>query len=78
MSGGKYNYAYLQVDNLAEDITTDSPDATANVLRERLKTHLALVAKALHDIEWVDSGDKVPGEEINAILDVFLHAEKYT
>ena len=30
--------------------------------------HLAKVAKALHDIEWVDSGDYGPGDENEAIL----------
>lgn len=37
--------------------------------RRAFKSHLVKVAKALHDIEWVDSGDKGPGDENEAIRD---------
>lgn len=36
--------------------------------------HLQLVAKALHDIEWVDSSDCAPGDE-NAAIDECLKLE---
>ena len=35
--------------------------------RKAFNRHLAKVAKALHDIEWVDSGDYGPGDENDAI-----------
>lgn len=37
------------------------------LLRKRFAAHLKLVAKALHDIEWVDSADYAPGDEDEAI-----------
>ena len=35
--------------------------------RQAFAKHLKLVAKALHDIEWVDSGDYGRGDENEAI-----------
>jgi hypothetical protein len=61
MSGGSLNYVYIRVEEAAENI----PQTT--VLRRALRTHLHLVAKALHDIEWVDSADYGPGDEDEAI-----------
>lgn len=40
-------------------------------LRRAFGEHLALCAKALHDIEWVDSGDYGTGAELNAIKAIF-------
>lgn len=62
MSGGSYNYAYGNVENFAHEMR-----ATDNPLRRAFRTHLLLVAKAMHDIEWVDSHDKSPGDENEAI-----------
>lgn len=61
MSGGSYDYAYSRVEELACAIRCDSP------LRRAFCDHLRLVAKALHDIEWVDSYDTAPGSEDAAI-----------
>ena len=36
--------------------------------RKAFRNHLKKVAKALHDIEWVDSRDYGPGRENEAIL----------
>lgn len=60
MSGGSMNYLYSK---LLYDATfaTDTPERLA------FKKHLQKVADALHDIEWVDSGDKGPGDENDAI-----------
>lgn len=63
MSGGAYDYAYGRIENLAADIRGQSP------LRRAFRTHLLKVAKACHDIEWVDSGDKSPGDEDEAICE---------
>jgi hypothetical protein len=61
MSGGSYGYAYSKLEDLAGWIATMTP------LRRAFKTHLRRVAKACHDIEWVDSGDCEPGDEDDAI-----------
>lgn len=52
MSGGSMDYLYLRVEDVARDLCR-SP----NLERKAFGARLSLVAKALHDIEWVDSGD---------------------
>lgn len=60
MSGGSMNYIYSKL--LCEaTFATDTPE------RKAFKKHIEKVAEALHDIEWVDSMDKVPGDENAAI-----------
>ena len=60
MSGGSMNYLYSKLEYDAT-FSTHTPERLA------FKAHLAKVAKALHDIEWVDSGDIGPGDENAAI-----------
>ena len=60
MSGGSMNYLYSKLEYDAT-FSTHTPERVA------FKRHLAKVAKALHDIEWVDSGDTGPGDENAAI-----------
>ena len=60
MSGGSMNYLYSKLEYDAI-FSTHTPE------RKAFKAHLAKVAKALHDIEWVDSCDKAPGDENAAI-----------
>ena len=60
MSGGSMNYIYSRLECDAK-FTADTPE------RRAFARHLKLVAKALHDIEWVDSGDCGPGDENAAI-----------
>ena len=60
MSGGSMNYLYSKLEYDAT-FSTDTPERLA------FKKHLVKVALALHDIEWVDSGDKSPGDENAAI-----------
>jgi hypothetical protein len=62
MSGGSYNYAYSKIEDLADEIIPTTQ------LRKAFKTHLKKVAKACHDIEWVDSCDYGTGDENEAIL----------
>lgn len=59
MSGGSMDYLYQKLDWVG--FNTDTPERAA------FRKHLALVAKALHDIEWVDSSDYGPGDESEAI-----------
>ena len=54
------NYLYSKLEYDAT-FRTDTPERLA------FKRHLAKVAKALYDIEWVDSGDKSPGAELESI-----------
>jgi hypothetical protein len=61
MSGGHYDYAYVKIDELAGAILPTTP------LRKAFKAHLKKVARACHDIEWVDSGDCSDGDEDAAI-----------
>lgn len=65
MSGGCYDYGFRKIDDLVDSIRLTTP------LRKAFKKHLAKVAKACHDIEWVDSGDCGPGFENEAIRDCF-------
>ena len=60
MSGGSMNYLYAKLAYAEFDENTPERIAFAK--------HLKLVAEALHDIEWVDSGDYGPGRENEAIL----------
>lgn len=67
MSGGSYNYAFHHIDDLASEISkTDSDPRRASFVKL-----LKLVAKACHDIEWVDSCDYGPGDDHKAIDEVF-------
>ena len=45
-------------------------------LRAWFVEHLKLVSTAMHDIEWVDSGDYGPGDEVEALEKVRAHLEK--
>lgn len=60
MSGGSMDYLYckLECDATFRETTPE---------RRAFAKHLKLVAKALHDIEWVDSGDYGPGDDAEAI-----------
>ena len=59
MSGGSYDYVYLKIEDII--INSSTPERIA------FQKHLKLVAKAMKDIEWVDSCDKSPGDESEAI-----------
>jgi 2-hydroxychromene-2-carboxylate isomerase len=61
MSGGSYDYTFSRIEDMAQSITPKTP------LRKAFKAHLLKVAKACHDIEWVDSCDMSDGDENAAI-----------
>lgn len=63
MSGGSYDYKYMKVEELADEIEEHSTSPT----RKAFAKHLRDVANACHDIEWVDSGDYGPGDEEKSI-----------
>lgn len=62
MSGGSWDYAYDGLDEVAARLS-----GSESAERRALGVILARVAKALHDIEWVDSDDYAPGDELAAI-----------
>lgn len=62
MSGGSMNYLYSTVEmNL--DFELNTPERVA------FYKHMQKIIKALHDIEWVDSGDYGEGDDLEAIMD---------
>lgn len=60
MSGGSMNYLSYKVEDA--EFAENTPE------RRAFRKHLQLVAKALHEIEWCDSGDNRPGKDTEAIL----------
>jgi len=66
MSGGSWGYFYNDLDDVADRLRfSDEPE------RRPLGDLLKLAVEALHDIEWVDSGDYGAGNEVPAIESVF-------
>ena len=67
MSGGSLDYVYRNVADAAQNIL----ERSQNPLHRAFARHLSRVSKALHDLEWVYSGDcSEPDEEaaIRAVL----------
>lgn len=62
MSGGSWDYFYGKL----EDVSYRLKNETCSY-RKALGKLLLKCSNALHDIEWVDSCDKSPGDEIEAI-----------
>ena len=63
MSGGRLNYAYEKIERAAEDLKFQA----RTPLQRAMITHLGLISKALHDIEWVLSDDWGEGDDEAAI-----------
>lgn len=62
MSGGRLNYAYETVEYAAGELEGYDDDLYPDFVH-----HLRKVAHALYLVEWVLSGDKSHGEEVEAI-----------
>ena len=62
MSGGSYEYLYRSIEEAADRISQNR-----DPLYRAFAQHLRVVAKALHDIEWVEDCDYGPGDEHPAI-----------
>lgn len=71
MSGGSMDYLCWKVEEIARQIA----DKATSPLHKAFATHLELVAKALHDLEWVWDCDKAPGDEVEAIMAVVSRAD---
>lgn len=63
MSGGSLEYVYGKVEEAADLIASRS----GKPLHRAFANHLRLVSEALHDLEWVYSGDYSEGDEDSAI-----------
>jgi|SRR5579872_6553677 len=70
MSGGSWDYLYDKVADAAIRLAGERCPH-----RKAFGLHLRLVAEALHGIEWVDSCDKSPGDEIEAIMKCITHEQ---
>jgi len=66
MSGGSWDYFCYKAEEVAGELCQDK-----SPLRRAFGEHMKLGAQAMHDIEWVDSGDKGKGDERAAIQAVF-------
>ena len=66
MSGGSWDYICHRVDDTAIRL-----DGEKCAHRRALGKHLHVIVAALKAIEWVDSGDWVPPDDIDAIKKVF-------
>ena len=60
------DYLYIKVEDVANELSY-AKDPTRRAFAE----HLKKVSHALHEIEWVDSGDKSTPDDVNAIRLVF-------
>jgi len=66
MSGGSLDYVCYKIDDAA-----DSIEARATTpLQKAFAAHLRDISTALHDLEWVFSGDYSEGDEVAALRKV--------
>ncbi len=66
MSGGALDYGYQKVRYIAEELARQA----TRLEHRALVKHLLNVSLALHDTEWVLSGDYAEGDELEAIARV--------
>lgn len=64
MSGGSYEYFHYRIEEVAKEIAMRHSRSAPHRAFAAL---LMKVAKAMHDVEWVDSGDMGPGDDLEAI-----------
>jgi hypothetical protein len=65
MSGGSYDYVYQRIADIEINNEHECPK------RGAFQMIISLVAQAMHDIEWVDSGDYGKGGEDKALDNLF-------
>lgn len=66
MSGGSLDYVCYKLDDAIEVIERRA----TTVLQIAFAAHLKDVSKALHDLEWVFSGDYGDGDDVEALRKV--------
>jgi len=74
MSGGSLDYLHHKVDEVANELQ----DKRNTPLQITFGEHLKKVAKALHDVEWVQSSDYDCGDDEEAIKDVLSEKRRFT
>lgn len=62
MSGGSWDYVFYKFQDVAEKLLNEQSPS-----RRALGKQVELIAAALHDIEWVDSGDYSANGDEDAI-----------
>ena len=72
MSGGSWDYFCFQVDEVADRLAIEK-----SPLRRAFGQHMKVVAKAMKEIEWVDSGDKSSPVDSDAIKEVFASVDNH-
>lgn len=70
MSGGSMDYLCYKVQNEAKSLMLSRTPH-----RKAFGKLLSLVADALHDIEWRDSGDSSEKDEIESVMKCITHAQ---
>ena len=71
MSGGSWDYVYRRIQDAADGLSFSK-----DPLRRAFGEHLKLVATAMHDIEWVDSCDYGPGDDVESIRKALPNANQ--
>ena len=71
MSGGSLDYACYKINDIEGAIRAKA----RTPLHRAFADHLAKVAKAVHHLEWVLSGDYSEGDEVSAIEAVVSPAD---
>jgi len=66
MSGGSLDYVCYKLDDAIEVIER----RVTTALQKAFAAHLKDVSKALHDLEWVFSGDYGDGDDVEALRKV--------
>ena len=66
MSGGSLDYVCYKIDDAIDTIEKRA----TTTLQKAFAQHLKDVAKALHDLEWVFSGDYGDGDEVESLKKV--------
>jgi len=72
MSGGSLDYIYHKVEDVAQTLS----DNKNTPLQRAFGEHLFKIAKALHDVEWVISGDYGNGDDEKAIKEVLTNSNE--
>ena len=63
MSGGSLDYVCYRLDDAIDTIERRA----TTTLHKAFSSHLRDISKALHDLEWVFSGDYCEGQEVESL-----------
>lgn len=71
MSGGSYDYLCWKMDEAARQLQHKGQPA----YRIAFGNLMRLCAKAMHDVEWVDSGDMGRGDDKESVMKCISHTD---